>query len=100
MAPASTTRQIGGKGRVQRGTDSAREILEALRAKLSLYSSEKGPTLAEKIEERSEEWPGAESLQVSGVTNVWSVVLYSAIQESGGVDHKTNNVPSRCTNSR
>ena len=99
MAPASPARQIGGKGRVQRGTDSAREILEALRAKLSLYSSEKGPTLAEKIEERSEEWPGAESLQVSGVTNVWSVVLYSAIQESGGVDHKTNNIPTRCANS-
>ena len=59
MAPASTARQIGGKGRVQRQTDSGREILEALRAKLSVYSSEKGPILAEKIEERSEEWRGA-----------------------------------------
>ena len=45
----------------------------------SEYSSEKGPILAEKIEERSEEWPGAESLQVFGVTNVWSVVLYRRV---------------------
>ena len=56
MAPASTCRQIGGKGRVHSTGNTVSLTVGEERLWLT-----KGPILAEKIEERGEEWRGAGS---------------------------------------
>ena len=56
MAPASTARQIGGKGRVHSTGNTVSLTVGEERLWLT-----KGPILAERIGERSEEWVGVGS---------------------------------------